>query len=163
MARQVYASFHYADIWRANVVRKSSTVRAAGTEVGFYDHSLWEKAKTKGDAAIKRLIDEGMVGAGVTMVLVGSETYMRPWVLYEIEKSHADGMGVVAVHINSIRGQDQLTKSIGPNPLDYVSVPQGVWGKQPLSALYRTYDWVSDNGYANAGSWIDEAARAAGR
>ena len=163
MARQVYSSFHYADIWRANVVRKSNTVRAAGTEIGFYDHSLWEKAKTQGSAAIQKLIDDGMAGAGVTVVLIGSETYQRPWVLYEIEKSHVDGMGILGIHINSIKDQSGNTKWGGPNPLDYVTVDQGLFGKQPLSALYQTYDWVSDNGYQNAGQWIENAAKAAGR
>lgn len=163
MARYVYSSFHYADIWRANVVRKSGTVKAVGTEIGFYDHSLWEKAKTQGDAAIQKLIDEGMAGAGVTIVLVGSETYSRKWVLYEIEKSHADGMGLLAVHINAIRDQAGNTHTSGPNPLDYVSVPGGLFGQQRLSDLYRTYDWIYDDGYNNAGTWIEEAAKAAGR
>lgn len=163
MARHVYSSFHYADVWRANVVRNSSTVQAVGTEVGFYDHSLWEKAKTQGNAAIKKLIDDGMAGAGVTIVLVGSETYRRKWVLYEVEKSHTDRMGLLAIHINSIRDQSGLTKQLGPNPLDYVTTNHPLWGQQRLSDTYRTYDWIRDDGYHNAGRWIEEAAKAAGR
>jgi hypothetical protein len=163
MARHVYSSFHYADIWRANVVRNSNTVKTAGVEVGFYDHSLWEKAKSKGLAAIKKLIDEGMSGAGVTIVLIGSETYARRWVLYEVDQSHAEGMGLLGIHINAIRDQAGRTKPNGPNPLDYVTAPRGLWGPRPLSELYRTYDWIYDDGYKNAGSWIEAAAKAAAR
>jgi len=32
-----------------------------------------------------------------------------------------------------------------------------------LSELYRTYDWVKDEGRQNIGEWIEEAARRAGR
>jgi hypothetical protein len=163
MARHVYSSFHYDDVWRANVVRNSNTIKAAGTEVGFYDHSLWEEAKTKGPAAIQKLIDSGMAGAGVTIVLIGSKTYERPWVLYEIEKSHADGMGLLGIHMNSIRDQSANAKWNGPNPLDYVTAPGPYGGSQQLSRLYSTYDWIGNNGYQNAGVWIEAAATAAGR
>jgi len=163
MARHVYSSFHYDDIWRANVVRKSNTLKTTATEVGFYDHSLWEEAKTKGKPAVKRLIDQGMAGAGVTVVLIGAKTYSRPWVIYEIEKSHADEMGLLAIHINGIKDQAGYTKSWGTNPLDYVSTPGGVLGPRRLSSVYKTYDWTQNNGYSNVGTWIEAAARAAGR
>jgi hypothetical protein len=32
-----------------------------------------------------------------------------------------------------------------------------------LNFRYQDYDWVNDNGYANISSWIERAARAAGR
>jgi hypothetical protein len=162
MARQVYSSFHYADVWRANVVRNSNTVKSTATETGFYDHSLWEEAKTKGDAAIKKLIDEGMTGASVTVVLIGSETHTRKWVLYEIQQSVAS-MGIVAIHINSIQDQNRNTKFAGPNPLDELQISSGPLAGRRLSSLYKTYDWIGDNGYQNAGTWIEDAAEAEGR
>jgi hypothetical protein len=163
MARHLYSSFHYADIWRANVVRNSNALKQTGDEVGFYDHSLWEDAKTKGNAAIQRLIDRGLKGAGVTVVLIGSGTYERRWVLYEIEKSHADGMGLLAIHINGIRDQSGRSKLRGRNPLDRVRVPGGFLGPRRLSSIYSTYDWVADDGYRNIGSWVESAAKRAGR
>ncbi|UJA20481.1 TIR domain-containing protein [Thermoleophilia bacterium SCSIO 60948] len=165
MSRQVYASFHYDDVWRANVVRKSNTLKRNAEEVGFYDHSLWEEAKTKGAAAIQRLIDDGMRGAGVTVVLIGSETYAREWVGYEIQKSHADSMGMLGIHINGIRGENGQVKGAGPNPFDYFETTDGggFFGRQTLSRFYRTYDWILDDGYNNVGAWIEAAARDAGR
>jgi len=52
MARHVFFSFHYADIWRVNVVRNSHIVE--GTAVaGFRDGSLWEGSQEKGRGAIQ--------------------------------------------------------------------------------------------------------------
>jgi hypothetical protein len=31
-----------------------------------------------------------------------------------------------------------------------------------LSALYKTYDWVAEDGYRNFGGWVEAAAKAAG-
>lgn len=59
VARYVYYAFHFQrDIQRANVVRNSRTVIAAGGEVGYYNRSLWEEAQTIGAAAIQKLIDD---------------------------------------------------------------------------------------------------------
>lgn len=163
MARQVYFSFHYDDIQRANVVRNSQTIRAADEEVGYYDHSLWEEAKTKGDAAIKALIDGGLSGASVTVLLIGTETYQRPWVLYEIAESHNQGMGLLGIHINGIADWQGLVKMPGPNPLAEVSIQAPFGGRTPLSMLYPVYDWASQDGYTNAPQWIEQAAASAGR
>jgi len=74
MARRVFFSFHYKrDLWRVNVVRNSGLVEAFRL-AGFQDASLWEEeTMKKGDDAIKRLIDDGLVGTSVTVVLIGSE------------------------------------------------------------------------------------------
>src|SRR5215467_7784435 len=86
MARHVFFSFNYADIWRVNVVRNSHVVE--GTAVaGFRDGSLWEEAKKKGDAAIKKMICDALEGTSVTCVLIGEKTSQREYVTYEIEKS----------------------------------------------------------------------------
>jgi len=37
---------------------------------GFQDASLWEKAKEKGDKAIKAMIDKGLENTSVTLVWV---------------------------------------------------------------------------------------------
>ena len=164
MARNVYYAFHFQrDIQRANVVRNSQIVRAVGDEVGYYDRSLWEEAQTQGDAAIQRLIDDGMRGASVTAVLIGAETYARPWVLYEIAQSHNLGMGLLGIYLNNIKDWQGYLETRGPNPLDYVTVDQGIFGKVSLSSTYPTYDWAYDYGYQQAAEWIEQAAVSAGR
>ena len=84
MPRRVFFSFHYdRDIWRANVVRNSRAIAEAIEAVPragtFFDASLWEEVKRRGDDAIRRAIDEGLEGTTVTAVLIGRETASRRW------------------------------------------------------------------------------------
>ncbi len=124
MAKRVFFCFHYQDVsdFRANVVRQHWVTKPDREAAGFFDASIWETAKKTGSMAVKRLIYSGLDGTSVTCVLIGSQTYTRPWVRYEILKSFRRGNSLLAVHINSIRGRDQLTKPKGPNPLTYVGV-----------------------------------------
>lgn len=124
MAKRVFFSFHYQDVidFRANVVRRHWMTKPDREEAGFFDASLWESAKRIGGTAVKRLVNDGLNNTSVTCVLVGSETYARPWVRYEILKSYRRGNALRVVHINSIKGKDELTKPQGPNPLRYVGV-----------------------------------------
>jgi hypothetical protein len=124
MAKRVYFAFHYQDVidFRANVVRNHWVTKEHRDAAGFFDASLWEDAKKHGDVAIKRLINSGLENTSTTCVLIGSQTFNRPWVTYEIMKSFKRGNSILAVHINSITGKDRLTKSLGPNPLHYLGV-----------------------------------------
>lgn len=153
MARRAFFSFHYErDIWRANVVR-NSWVTQGREAAGFWDASLWEEAKKKGDDAIKKMIRDALVNTSVTAVLIGTETANRKYVLYEIEQSIARGNGLLAVHVENIKDKDGNTEPTGSNPLDAFRV----------APPPQTYWWVKDDGYANFGTWVEEAARAAGR
>lgn len=193
MAKRVFFSFHYQDVidFRANVVRQHWVAKPDRDAAGFFDASVWETAKNTNPSAVKRLIHSGLDGTTVTCVLIGSETYVRPWVRYEIMKSFRKGNSILAVHINSITDKHQRTKPRGPNPLEYVGVSfsatggtammheivdgqwreyteidnsasyqtRGVgeqyWGKGfTLSQWYRTYDWVSNDGYNNFADWV---------
>lgn len=124
MAKRVFFSFHYQDVidFRANVVRNHWLTKPDRDAAGFFDASVWETAKRTNSTAVKRLIHSGLDGTSVTCVLIGSDTYARPWVKYEILKSFRKGNKLLAVHINSITGKDKLTKYPGPNPLQYVGV-----------------------------------------
>jgi len=124
MAKRVYFAFHYQDVidFRANVVRNHWMTKPDRTAAGFFDASIWETAKKTGSTAVKRLINSGLDGTTVTCVLIGSKTYVRPWVRYEILKSFMKGNAILTIHINSICGKDQATKSKGLNPLSYVGV-----------------------------------------
>jgi hypothetical protein len=124
MAKRVYFCFHYQDVvdFRANVVRNHWLTKPDREEAGFFDASLWEEARKKGDVALKRLINSGLDGTSTTCILIGSQTYVRPWVRYEIMKSFKKGNSVFGIHINSITGKDKQTKQFGPNPLDYLGV-----------------------------------------
>jgi hypothetical protein len=124
MAKRVFFSFHYQDVidFRANVVRNHWLTKPDREAAGFFDASVWETAKKTNSTAVKRLIHSGLDGTSVTCVLIGSQTYARPWVRYEIMKSFRKGNRILGVHINSITGKDKQTKYQGPNPLEYLGV-----------------------------------------
>jgi hypothetical protein len=149
MARRAFFSFHYErDVWRASVVRNSWVTKPDREAAGFFDAGMWEEAKKKGDAAIKKLIDDALVGTTVTAVLIGAETSTRTYVKYEIDRSIARGNGLLGIRIHNIKDKDGKTDT---------------WGANPLPSGYPVYDWVNDNGYANLGAWVEAAAKKAGK
>ena len=164
MARRVYFAFHYRDVasFRANVVRNSWVTKPDREEAGFFDASLWEKTKKKGDDAIKRLINKALEGTSVTVLLIGKETSGRKWVKYEIKKSHERGNGLLGVYIHNIKDKYGYSDTKGGNPFDYFYIEQD--GKKVyLSEIYPTYDWVNEDGYRNFAGWVEKAAQKAGR
>lgn len=147
MARKVFFSFHYQkDIWRANVVRNSHVVEGVAA-AGFQDASLWEEAKKKGDAAIKRMIDSAIVGTSVTAVLIGAETAQRKYVAYEIEQTIARGNGLLGIYIDDIQDQNGRTTFRGavPEALRRAGAPVYVWDQRQF------------------GDWVEAAAKKAGK
>jgi hypothetical protein len=123
MARRVFFSFHYEkDIWRANIVRNSWVTKGNFESAGFIDAAEYEKIKRQGDESIKRWINEQLEGTSVTVVLIGSETYLRDWVRYEIIKSFDRENALLGVYIHNMKNQFEMTDIKGPNPFEYVGV-----------------------------------------
>lgn len=145
MARKVFFSFHYGrDVWRVNVVRNSGVVEGVSA-AGFHDASVWEETKKKGDEAIKKLIDSGLDGTSVTVVLIGAETANRTYVSYEIEKSVARGNGILGIRINNVKDKDGKTESPGPIPPVLANIGAPI------------YDWE----YGRLGEWVERAYKTA--
>jgi hypothetical protein len=140
MARKVFFSFHYErDIWRTNVVRNSGIVEGTAA-AGFHDASLWEEAKKKGDADVKKLIDKGLLGTSVTVVLIGAETSKRKFVDYEIEQSIARGNGLLGIFISLIKDQNGNTDSQGPAPSRLITAgaPCQYWDRSKFGEWIET-------------------------
>ena len=125
---------------RVNVVRNSGQIEGVSA-AGFYDASLWEEAKKKGDAALKKLIDSGLESTTVTAVLIGAETANRECVAYELERSVARGNGILGIMINNIKDKNGRTDPSGPVPpvLTKIGAP--------------IYAWE----YGKLGEWIEKA------
>jgi hypothetical protein len=136
MARHVFFSFHYADIMNANIVQMSGQFKLT-KDTGFYDRSLWEEAKTQGDAAVKRLIDMGLENTSVTCFLLGEQTHQRPYCKYELEQSRVLGKGIFGILL--------------PN--------QEKHGPKWISNHGKVYAWEHDRFQ----DWVEKAARDAGR
>lgn len=147
MARKVFFSFDYDDVWRVNVVRNSDVTKKSAEVAGFIDKAKFEEVKKKGADAIRKWIDQQMEGTSVTVVLIGANTSESEWVKYEIKKSIDRGNGLMGVYIHNIEDEHGKT---------------GVKGQDPFAMLgynkeIKTYDWINDKGYDNFGHWIEAA------
>ena len=164
MARRVFFSFHYQrDIFRVSQVRNSGITKGTFDQAGFIDHPDWESLERQGDEAIKRWINGQLKGASVTVVLIGAETFDRPWVNYEIQQSYADGKGMLGIYIHQLKDpRTNMTDYKGRNPFENIYITDSN-PRRYLSGFYPTYDWVADNGYANFANWVEAAARSAGK
>lgn len=146
MARKVFFSFKYKDVSRAMVVR-NCWVTQGREAAGFIDAAAFEEVKRRGDAAIKRWIDNQLVGTTVTAVLVGEKTCSSRWVRYEIEKSIERNNGLLGIDISKIKDfKGATTERCG-------RIPSG----------YKFYFWNNEDGYKNIGSWIERAALDSGK
>ena len=145
MARRVFFSFHYQrDLWRVNVVRNSGAIEGIAA-AGFQDASLWEETTRKGDVAVKKLIDAGLDGTTVTVVLIGAETANRKYVSYEVEQSVARGNGILGIRINNIKDKDGRTDPPGAVPAALTKIGATV------------YTWE----YGKLGEWVEKAYKKA--
>jgi Thoeris protein ThsB, TIR-like domain len=213
--RRAFFSFHHDDIMRVNNVRQAWKIDHpdSAENRSFRDSSLWEARKLESPDAIKNVIRAGVLYTSAVCVLIGTMTWERQWVRYEIARAVIDGRGLLAVNLNNL--PHHRTKTVHPrglNPLahmgiaklqhgplavaeyflcemwfesdgrggqvenwalykDYaLAVKKPAWLRDPdigyvtpLSADAAEYDYVLDNGHRNIGSWIDKAAKQAGR
>jgi MTH538 TIR-like domain (DUF1863) len=127
--RNIFYSFHFAnDVMRVQQVRNMGVIE--GNEP--VSPNNWEQIKKNGDAAVEKWIDENMKSKSCLIVLIGTDTYARPWVKYEIKKAWQDGKGILGIHVHNLKCPNSGTCSKGSNPFapitfklgDKVIVPQ---------------------------------------
>jgi hypothetical protein len=142
MARRVFFSFHYQnDIWRVNQVRNSGEFGdVTGTDT-FYDNSLWEEAKKKGDPELTKLIAGGMNNSSVTTVLAASATWGRKWVRYELLKSFERGNGLMTLWIDQVKDVEKKTTTRGFDPLACIYFQLSTDGKTAATQYYDGKAW----------------------
>lgn len=147
MSRRTFFSFHYKHVWKVNQIRNIPNVTGTAA-AGFQDASLWEEAKKKGDAAIKKMIDDGLKNTSVTVVFVNYGTKDRKYIDYEIDQSLDRGNGLVAVQIHHLKDQNRNTGSPGAIP-----------AKIETNG-FKAYKYTNASKLAD---WIEEAAKIAGK
>lgn len=150
--RRVFFSFHYQnDIWQVNQVRNSWRFQNEATREaeGFFDASLWESSQRRSPDSLKELIRSGMENTSVTAVLVGSATFQRRWVRYEIARSIIKGNGLIGVQIHLLRDRLGNTSNQGPSPFDSMGLYRAADGRVML-AEQEGQKWVAytDNTHA---------------
>ncbi len=94
---------------------------------------------------IKKLINDGLVGTSVTVVVIGSQTSERKYVKYEIDQSLARGNGLLGVRIHNLKDAAGNTDTWG-------FAPQGL-----LDAGAAIYTYDRDQ----FGEWVQAAYRKA--
>ncbi|MGU7778663.1 TIR domain-containing protein [Burkholderia sp. PU8-34] len=142
----MFFSFKYDDVQRAMNVRNSNVITGTAKS-GFIDKAEFEKVEREGEKAIKAWIDAQLEGTSATVVLVGANTDKSKWVKYEIEQSIARGNGILTIDISKIADLEGETTSC---------CSLRVKG-------YKHYLWNNDKGRENLGTWVEEAAKAAGK
>jgi len=142
MARRVFFSFHYQkDIWRVNQIRKSGEFADVNGSETFYDNSLWEQTKKKGDQALRTLIADGLKNSSVTTVLAGTETWSRKWVRYELIKSFERGNGLITLWLDQVKDPEGKTAVRGPDPLEWLFFRKNSNGKTASTWYHDGKDW----------------------
>ena len=160
MARKCFYSFHYKpDNWRAAKIRNIGVIE--GNKPA--SDNDWETITGSGNSKIKEWITSQMKGRTCTIVFIGSNTYGRKWISYEISESWNNNMGILGIHIHNITDRSDKQCSKGSNPFYHVTFKDsGI----RLSTIAKTYDppgSTSKGVYsyieAHIENWVEEAIK----
>ncbi len=151
MARKVFFSFHYKpDNWRASQVRNMGVIE--GNEP--CSDNDWESVASAGEQAIENWIAGQIKDRTCAVVLVGTETWQRKWVIHEIKECWNSGMGVVGIRIHGLKDRTGQQCSAGANPFDqlhFVQKPTKLLSSvatlhdTPYSTSTYVYSDIQDN------------------
>jgi hypothetical protein len=151
--RRIFYSFHFKnDVMRVQLVRNMGVVEG-NKEVS---ENAWEEVKRKGDSSIEKWIDDNMNGKSCVVVLIGTDTYKRPWVKYEIKKAWKDGKGLLGIHIHNLKCPNNGTCAKGTNPFEQIEFTLN--GKVVVPKVYNP---SSSDAYkdisTNLAAWVEAA------
>jgi hypothetical protein len=152
--RQIFYSFHYAnDVMRVQQIRNIGALEDNKPVAP----NVWEEVRRRGDAGIKKWIDDNMAYRSCVVVLVGGETAYRPWVQHEIRKAWEDGKGLLGIYIHNLKCPRNGFCRKGPNPFDQFTLQSGL----RLSSIVDCHDPFYLNAYSdisnNMGTWVEQA------
>jgi hypothetical protein len=154
MARvPVFYSFHFGnDVMRVQQIRQMGMID--GNEP--VSKNDWETVKKDGDAAIQKWIDDNMKYKRCVVVLIGTDTHKRPWVIHEIKKAWEENRGLLGIHIHNLNCPNNGTCSKGKNPFDQFTFKQN-----GAVIVPPVYDPPASNAYGhiknNLAAWVDNA------
>lgn len=156
--RQIFYSFHFNnDVMRVQLVRNMGVVEGNNAVAP----NTWEEVKKKGEPAIKKWIDDNMSYRSCVVVLVGTDTYRRPWVKYEMEKAWKDGKGLLGIHIHNLNCPNNGKSSKGINPFEQFNF--SIDGKVIVP---KCYDPSTTDAYGdinkNMADWVEAAIKQRG-
>ncbi|MGD1204827.1 TIR domain-containing protein [Mycobacterium seoulense] len=153
MARSIFASFHYEDSHRVQLVLKMGAIEGDSLVTA----QQWESVQRQTNAAIERWIHEQMLRKSAVVVLVGSQTASSYWVDYEIKKAWRDKRPLVGIRIHGLKNLSGQTSRRGRDPFANVRLDNGL----TLDSYVPLHDPVGFDSQAvyrsiatNLDSWI---------
>lgn len=164
MARRVFFSFHFEnDYWRTQQVRNIGALEGQP----LCTPNAWEEVKRKGKASIENWIADNMRGKSCVVVLVGSQTASRPWVIHEIIKAWNDRRGVLGIRVDRLLDRNGQISVAGSNPFDSITIGDTGRKLSLVVPLITPPGRDSKSVYASISSgienWIEDAIAIRGR
>lgn len=154
--RQIFYSFHYDnDVFRVQQIRNMGALEDNKP----VSHNDWETVKKGGNAAIEKWINDNMNYRSCVVVLIGTETYKRPWVKYEIQKAWRDGKGLLGIHINNLKDPRTGTCSKGTNPFDQFTFKDGKGNVKTIPCKTPSATDAYNDIKNNIENWVEEAIK----
>ena len=121
----------------------------------------WEAVKRGGDRAIMNWIEDQLKYKQILIVLIGSETASRPWVLYEIKRAWELGKTIMGVRINALENVSGRQSREGQNPFERIRLDNGTLLSQWLPVHTPNPYGTSRDAYndirMNLGNWVESA------
>lgn len=150
--RNVFYSFHFDnDVFRVQQIRNMGIIDGDQP----VSPNTWEQLKNTAHG-VENWIANNMAGKSCVIVLIGTDTYKRPWVKYEINKAVADGKSLFGIHVHNLKDPKTGACAKGTNPL------AGITFKRRGQILVpKVYDPVANDAYGeisrNLSGWVEAA------
>lgn len=152
--RQIFYSFHYDnDVFRVQQIRNMGALED-NKPVSVNE---WETVKKGGDKAIEKWIDDNMKNRSCVVVLIGTETYKRPWVKHEIKKAWQDGKGLLGIHVNNLKDPKTGTCSKGTNPFEQFAFKDAKGNVKTIPCKSPSVTDAYNDIKRNIEAWVEEA------
>lgn len=156
MARHVFYSLDYdADRSRAAGILRSHALEA-NLEASPEE---WAQLKRSGNFAIKHRLEAQLKGRSCTVVLIGTNTAMRPWVQYEIKRSRELKVAMIGIHVHRLRDANGKESTKGESPFHHPET--GLGSGASAIPVYDPDEKDSQLVYRhiadNMARWADEA------
>jgi hypothetical protein len=154
--RQIFYSFHYDnDVFRVQQIRNMGALEDNKP----VSHNDWETVKKGGDKAIEKWINENMNYRSCVVVLIGTDTYKRPWVKYEIQRAWEEGRGLLGIYINNLKDPKTGTCSRGTNPFDQFTFKDNKGNIKTIPCKTPSAADAYNDIKNNIESWVEEAIK----
>ncbi|MGL5268807.1 MAG: TIR domain-containing protein [Spiroplasma sp.] len=139
--KKAFFSFYYDDdSWRAQMIRNMGKV--TGNDI--LEPNDWEQVKRNGKQAIENWIKKQINASDVVIVLIGTNTYKREWVLYEIQYALENNKKVIGIHIHNLKDSNGQTAVKGQNPIQLVNHYMKNYATILDPSSYNTYKEIEE-------------------